>query len=91
MAVVVVVTAMLVVMVVVIVCIVMVVAMIVAMVMTRMVVRMTMCGVVMLIRRMRVTVAIIGATFGIERCLDLEHPRAQPLHHFLDHVIAPDA
>src|SRR4051812_9502888 len=33
----------------------------------------------------------IGAALGIERRLDLDNARAQPLHHFLDDVIAPDA
>src|SRR4051794_39512807 len=33
----------------------------------------------------------IGAALGIERRLDLDDARAQPLHHFLDDVIAPDA
>src|SRR5579871_5929801 len=35
--------------------------------------------------------ALIGAAFGIEGRLDLDHPRAQSFHHRLDHVIAPDA
>lgn len=33
----------------------------------------------------------IGAAFGIERRLDLDDPRAEPLHHRLDDVIAADA
>src|SRR5262245_64919835 len=33
----------------------------------------------------------VGAAFGIERRLDLDHARAQPLHHLLYHVIPPDA
>jgi hypothetical protein len=33
----------------------------------------------------------IGATFGIERRLDLDDPRAEPLHHRLDDMIAPNA
>ena len=41
-------------------------------------------------RRMGVT-ARIGAAFGIERRLDLDDARAQPLHHRLDDVIAADA
>ena len=36
-------------------------------------------------------VAGIGATFGIERRFDLDHARAEPPHHRLDDVIAPDA
>ena len=38
----------------------------------------------------RVRVGGIGATFRIERCLDLDQAGAQPLHHRLDDVIAPD-
>ena len=34
--------------------------------------------------------ADIGAAFGIERRLDLDHARPQSLHHRLDDVIAPD-
>src|SRR5712664_1276527 len=41
-------------------------------------------------RRMRMAAAGIGAAFGIERRLDLDHARAQALHHRLDYVIAPD-
>ncbi len=41
-------------------------------------------------RRMGVT-ARIGAALGIERRLDLDDARAQPLHHRLDDVIAADA
>ena len=33
----------------------------------------------------------IGAAFGIERRLDLDHPRAQAFHHRLNDVIATDA
>jgi len=43
-----------------------------------------------LIRRVRVTLAGIGAALGVERRLDLDHPRAQPLHHLRDDVVAPD-
>ena len=42
-------------------------------------------------RRMRMAAAGIGATFGIERRLDLDHARTKPFHHRLDDVIAPDA
>jgi hypothetical protein len=38
----------------------------------------------------RMAAAGIGAAFGIERRLDLDHARAEPFHHCLDHVIAPD-
>src|SRR5450432_1175936 len=38
----------------------------------------------------RMAVAGIGAAFGIERRLDLDHARAKPLHHRLDHMVAPD-
>src|SRR5258708_11309597 len=40
--------------------------------------------------RMGVAAAGIGAAFGVERRLDLDHARAEPLHHRLDDVIAPD-
>ena len=33
----------------------------------------------------------IGAAFGIERRVDLDHARAQALDHFLDHMVAADA
>src|SRR5579871_1277766 len=33
----------------------------------------------------------IGAAFRIERRLDLDHARSQPLHHRLDDMITPDA
>ena len=89
-AVVVVVTAMLVVvMMVVIMGVVMMATMIVAMVMTGMVMRMTVRRMIVRLG-MRMAVAVIGAAFGIERRLDFDHPRAQPLHHFLDHMVAPD-
>jgi hypothetical protein len=38
-----------------------------------------------------VRVAGIGAAFRVERSLDLGEARAQPPHHFLDDMIAPDA
>ena len=41
-------------------------------------------------RRVRMAAAGIGAALGVERRLDLDDPRAQPLHHRLDDVIAPD-
>src|ERR1700722_8436476 len=40
--------------------------------------------------RMCVSAFGIGAAFGIERRLDLDHARAEPLHHRLDDMIAPD-
>jgi len=33
----------------------------------------------------------IGAALGVEGCFDLDDPRAKPLQHCLDDVIAPDA
>ena len=66
--------------------------MIVAVIMRRVIVRsMIVPGVVMptIFHRMRVT-AGIGAAFGIERRLDLDDARAEPRHHRLDNVIAPD-
>jgi hypothetical protein len=44
-----------------------------------------------LFTRMGMSFARIGSAFRIKRPLDLDQPRAQPLHHRLDHVIAPDA
>ncbi len=88
-AVVMVVTAMLVVVMVVVVIMRMVMTM--AMMMTGVVVRMIVRRVVMrLVGRMHVATAIIGAALGVERRFDLDHACAQPLHHLLDHVIAPD-
>jgi hypothetical protein len=67
-----------------------------------MVVMIMRCGVIvqrMIVRRvavrlacqgMRMTIAGIGATFGIERRLDFDHARSQPFDHRLDDVIAPD-
>src|SRR5712675_1175562 len=40
--------------------------------------------------RMGVAAAGIGAAFGVERRLDLDHARAEPLHHRLDDVVAAD-
>ena len=40
--------------------------------------------------RMPMALAGIGATFGIERRLDLDHTCPQSLHHRLDDMIAPD-
>ena len=52
------------------------------------VVVMTAVAVIMIVRGMG---GRIGAAFGIERRLDLDHARTESLHHFLDDVIAPDA
>ena len=70
--------------------VVMVVAVIMMMIviMRRMVMGMVIMGVTC---RMRVAIAVIGAAFGIERRFDFDHPCAQPFHHFLDHVVTPDA
>jgi hypothetical protein len=56
---------------------------IMGMIMRRMVVRFT-------FRRVRVAAVGIGAPFGIEWRLDLDHARAQSLHHRLDDMVAPD-
>jgi hypothetical protein len=51
----------------------------------------------MIVAMMRMTLAMsmaglgIGAAFGIERRFDLDDPRAQALHHRLDHMVAADA
>jgi hypothetical protein len=47
-------------------------------------------GVRIALGHVRMTAAGIGAAFGIERRLDLDHARPQPLHHRLDDVIASD-
>ena len=39
-------------------------------------------------RRVRVAAFGIGAALGIERRVDLDHPRAQPLDHRLNDMIA---
>jgi hypothetical protein len=59
-----------------------------SMVMPRMRVGVTRCVGVAL--RMGVAAAGIGAAFGIERRFDLDHAGAQPLHHRLDDMVAPD-
>jgi hypothetical protein len=41
-------------------------------------------------RRVGVASIGIGAAFGIEWRLDLDHARAEPLHHRLDDMVAPD-
>src|ERR1700681_564957 len=41
------------------------------------------------VRRMGMATAGIGAALGIERCLDLDHARAQTFDHRLDDVVAP--
>ncbi|OAF12228.1 hypothetical protein AYJ54_06995 [Bradyrhizobium centrolobii] len=49
----------------------------------------------MIIMAMRVVVGMtrigIGAAFGIERRLDLDHARTEPLHHRFDDMVAADA
>ena len=46
-----------------------------------------MMGVIVRMRRARG----IGAAFGIERRLDLDHAGTEAAHHLLDHVVAADA
>jgi hypothetical protein len=46
--------------------------------------------IVMMIVHGVMVAAGIGATFRIERRLDFDHARAQPLHHRLDDMIAAD-
>ena len=41
--------------------------------------------------RVAMAAAGIGAAFGIERRLDLDHARSQSLHHCLDDMVASDA
>src|ERR1700761_1541746 len=65
---------------------------IIVMVMVVVTMRMIMAGVVdVVVMRMAVRGAGIGAALGIERRLDLDHAGAQSLHHGLDHMIAADA
>ena len=75
------------VMVVVAVLVVMVMVVIVGMIMRRMIVPMLLLNAC---SRGRMPVALIGAAFGIERRLDLDDPRAEPLQHIRDDVVAPD-
>jgi len=74
--------------------VVMMIAMIVMMIVTMIMIVamcMIMTGVTVLLMRMPVRRAGIGATFRIERRLDLDDARAESLHHRLDDVILPDA
>ena len=64
--------------------------MVVMMIMRMIVAGVAMTAVVVRVFRMRVS-GRVGAAFGIERRLDLNHARAQPLHHRLDDVIPADA
>jgi len=62
-------------------------------VMVMVVTAMCMCS--MIVRRMTMpgmsmAVAGIGAAFRIEWGFDLDHPRAEPLHHAFDDMIAAD-
>src|SRR5262249_59199654 len=68
-----------------------VVIMMVAVIMMIMAVRVIVAGVGVRFVRVAVCRPGIGAAFGIERRLDLDHARPQPLHHRLDHVIPADA
>src|SRR5262249_902616 len=66
--------------------------MVLAMIMgVRMIMCMILAGVAVLLMRMSVRRTGIGATFRIERRLDLDDARAEPLHHRLDDVIPADA
>ena len=91
MAVVMVVTAMLVVMMVIMVVRVIMTMVVMGMIMCVIVHRMIMCCMItrrMVVRFMRMAIAGIGAALGIERRVDLDHPRAQPLDHRLNDMIA---
>jgi hypothetical protein len=72
--------------------------MIIVMVMPMIVAFMIMAGMIMrrvvmrlIVRRVRVAAFGIGAAFGIKGRFDLDHARAQSLHHCLDDMVAPDA
>ena len=43
------------------------------------------------VERVAMSTTCIGPAFGIERRLDLDHARAQSLHHGFDDMIAPNA
>lgn len=62
-----------------------------AMVMLAVIVAMVIVSMIMMPMTCRLMRSRIGATFGIEGRLDLDHPRAEALHHLLDDVIAADA
>ena len=66
---------------------------VIVMVMTMVVMPMIVMRVVMVMTVvvMRMSGISVGATLRIEGRLDLDHPRAKPLHHGLDDVVAPDA
>ena len=67
-----------------------VVVMVVIMVVVMMVPIMRRVAVSRVFRRVGVACARIGAAFGVERRVDLDHPCAQSLCHRLDDVIAPN-
>jgi hypothetical protein len=54
-------------------------------------VSMIMMSMIMMSMTRRLMRSGIGAAFGIERCLDLDHLGAEALHHLLDDVVAADA
>lgn len=60
-------------------------------IMVMMVMLMMVVTVIMMPMTGRLVRSGIGAAFGIERCLDLDHLGAKTLHHLLDHMIAADA
>ncbi|MDR6661844.1 putative Rdx family selenoprotein [Tardiphaga robiniae] len=59
-------------------------------IMVMMVMPMMVVAVIMMPMTGRLVRSGIGAAFGIERRLDLDHPRAKTLHHLLDDMIAAD-
>jgi hypothetical protein len=65
-------------------------AMAVAMVVMAMMVMAVMTMIMMAVTR-RLMRGGIGAAFGIEWRFDLDHARAETLHHLLDHMVAADA
>jgi hypothetical protein len=66
-------------------------SMMIMVIVTMIVVTMPVIVMRMIVVPMRMAGLGIGPAFGIERRLDLDHPRAKPLHHGFDDVIAADA
>jgi hypothetical protein len=66
-------------------------SMMIMVIVTMIVVTMPVIVMRMIVVPMRMAGLGIGPAFGIERRLDLDHPRAKPLHHGLDDVVSANA
>ena len=64
---------------------------VVIMVIVAMIMMMAMIVMRVVVVTMGVTGICVGAAFGVERRLDLDHARAEALHHGLDDVIPANA